>query len=232
MFVSKTKEELSAMKIEDQMVYVTELSAEVDKKEDEHKAEMDKKEDEHKAEMDKKEDEDKMSKKAMDDKDDKEHQAKMKSAMEEEDKDKRAEMYKKAMDEHDEKKSMTHKSETEDDNEKKALEAKVTYMSSIIKIPKIEYLRKAYSAAKIDESKLKTFEKTWTNMDLQQLDAAITDIKPFISETKEYESAVEEKSPFGITTAPFKSEFKASSEFEKIDKMSDAELFNGDYPYA
>lgn len=118
--------------------------------------------------------------------------------------------------------------EKEDDEEKKALKAEVTYLSAAVNTPKIDYLKQVYTAAKTPESDLTNYMKEWSAMTSIQLDAAIKKVEPLLGHMKSFEASTEKKSPFGFSTgqAPSSHEYSAAKGLDKIDKMTDKDLFS------
>lgn len=243
------KTEFKDMTVDEQNDYVKELSAQVDHKDDEHKQAMDDMKEDHKEAMDEME---KNHKDAMEDEkkeameeDEKEHKARMAKlsaailkAMDEEDPQKRKEAIKQAMEddkkeheamEHDDKKN--HEAMEKDDEEKKALKAELTYLTATVNKPKIDFLNKIYSAAKVDDKTLKQYVADWQKMTAKQLDAAIEKVKPLIESIPEFSaSKTEPDTPFGFSSPDVPTELSGAVDdksFKKIDDMSDAELMEG-----
>jgi len=224
------------MSLEELQTCTASLKAQVEHKDDEHKQAM---EDEEKKAKQAQEEE-KKNHDAQEEKKDEEHKAKMASlranmltAMEEKDEEKKDAAMKAVLeameDEH--KKEAMHEDEhkAQDDEEKKAMKAEITYLKASVNKPKLDYLNKVYSAAKTEDGTLKKWNSEWEAMSSKQLDAAIEKAKPLV-DTLSYEaSQPEEKNPFGFTTAegPGEKEYSASKKFDKIDKLSDEELFGG-----
>ena len=131
-----------------------------------------------------------------------------------------------------------HQADHEDDEEKKAMKAELTYLGAVVKAPKLDLLNQIYSAAKVDESTLKTWKAEWEGMTAKQLDAAIEKAKPLISTMDNVSFEAQSKpTPFGFETPnvpSFKSEFSAAKEFKAIDEMSVKDIFkkSGGHQYA
>jgi len=242
--MSKTTQELSAMKTEDLVEYVASLSAEVDKKEHDANYAMDKKDHDAKTAMDEKDEEHKTAmeherKMAMEH-EDKKHEATLKAvlkAMEEDDHEKRKDAVKSAM-EKEHKTAMEHghedknkdaKQAMEDDDEKKALKAQVTYLATVVKNPKIQYLTKVYQAALTPEATLKEYVADWNGKTPQQLDAEIKKITPLVqtlTQTNQMDAATPEiEIPMMSTLPTPTTSYQGSVDLSKINKMSDKDLF-------
>ena len=234
--MSKTEQELSAMKTEELVEYVASLSAEVDKKDKEANYAMDKKDKDAKTAMEDKEDN---HKSAMDE-EEKKHEAVLKAvlkAMEEDDHEKRKEAVKSAMDDdkHDNDKNKEAKrAAEEDDDEKKALKAEVTYLANYNKSPKIQYLKKVYQAALTPEATITKYVAEWEGKTLPQLDAEIKKIAPLIqtlTQNNQMDAVTQTSDNFEIpmmSTLPTpNSSYSGSVDLSKINKMSDQDLFNG-----
>lgn len=235
---SKAFSELSA---EEQVDHVKKLESQVEHKDDEHKQAMEDEKKNHESalkDMDdehKKEamDDDKKNHNAQDEKD-KKLEAAILKAMEEEDKDKREAAIRSAMENH-----MTKKDEGKDtatamheDEEKKALKAQVTYLTAQANKPKIEYLAAIYKAAGVEEKTITEYTADWTKLNGEQLDGAIEKVKPLIENIPEFQANKEEKKPFGFSTTEIPTELSGAvgndKRMDKIEKMSDTELFESD----
>ena len=241
--------EFKDMTVEEQNDYVKQLNAQVEHKDDEHKTAMDEKEKENKDAMDEKDKENKNAVKTAMDEEKKNHDARMAKlsaailkAMDEKDEDKRKEAIKQAMEDdkkenmaQDDKDKKNNEAQYKDDEEKKALKATVTYLEAQINKPKIDYLSKIYTAAKVDEKTLKEYEADWNKMGAKQLDAAIEKVKPLIESIPEFSAGkIEQQTPFGFSSPDIPTELSADvndKSFKKIDDMSDAELFEQGGPY-
>ena len=230
------------MTVEEQNDYVANLNSQVEHKDDEHKQAMDDMEKNHKEAMDEMNEKYKKEAKSAMDEEHKDHETRMAKlsasilkAMDEEDPEKRKEAIKQAMEEdkkehgameHDDKKD--HEAMEKDDEEKKALKATVTYLEATVNKPKIDFLSKIYSAARVDDKILKQYEADWKKMSAKQLDAAIEKVKPLIESIPEFSaSKPAPDSPFGFSTPDVPTELSAGIDdkgMKKIDDMSDAEL--------
>lgn len=234
----------SEMSAEEQDDHVKKLQSQVEHKDDEHKQAMDVEEKKHESALKAMEEEKK--KEAMEEEKKKEameeNHKKMESAilkaMEEEDKDKREAAIRSAMEEH-----MTKKDEGKDtatamheDEEKKALKAQVTYLIAQANKPKIEYLAAIYKAAGVEEKTITEYTADWTKLNGEQLDGAIEKVKPLIENIPEFQANKEEKKPFGFSTTEIPTELSGAvgndKRMDKIEKMSDTELFSDGGPYA
>jgi hypothetical protein len=221
---TKTKEELTSMDIPELVSYVANLTAEVEHKDDEHKQALKAQDEEHK-----KETED--AKKAQEEHDEekKKDAAKLAAvlkAMDEDDHEKREAMIKSAMEDDEEHKKDAKKAEHEEDEEKKALKAEVTYLASLVKKPKIDYLTSVYQASNTPKNTLNEYIADWNRKSSKQLDAEIAKTQHLA----EVIATPTEDKPFGFSGAtlhPAGQEFSASKDFEKIEKMSPSEAFSG-----
>lgn len=228
-FEAKSERELQQLDVPELVTYFASYTAAMDEDKKDAKKAMEEKEKDAKKAMDDKIEE---NKNAMDEehKKDASRMAAVLKAMDEEDPEKRKEAVKSAME--DENKDKDHTAmDMKDDEEKKALKAQVTYLANKTKLPTINYLKQVYTAAKVDDSTLKTYEAEWSEMTPQQLDAAVEKVKPLVESMgiTSFEAETE-KSPFGFSTLPTPSkveEFSASKEFQKIDKMTPEQLMNG-----
>jgi len=236
------------MTAEEQSDHVKELRGQVEHKDDEHKQAMEDEkknhesalkamEDEHKKEA---MDEEKKNHEAQEEKN-KKLEAAILKAMEDhpDDKEKREAAIRSAMEDHMKKENhegmhddhKNHEGQEEEKEEKKAMKAEITYLSAMVNKPKISYLEKIYQAAKTPKDTIKGYKSEWEKMTAKQLDAAIDKVKPLIS-TLELQASkpAEQDNPFGWKGAEAPAELSASvsdKRFEKIDKMSDSELFGG-----
>ena len=239
---SKAFTEMSA---EEQLDHLKQLNAQVEHKDDDHKQAMDEEkknhesalkaqEDEHKKEA---QDDEKKNHDAQEDKD-KKLEAAILKAMEEPDKEKREAAIRSAMEDHMKKNhegqdNDEHKKEAQekDDEEKKAMRAEITYLNAERNAKKIKHLESIYKAAQTPEETLKEYKAEWEKMTPKQLDAAVEHIKPLISTLElSADKPSEEDNPFGWKGAQAPAELSASvsdKRFDKIDKMSDSELFGG-----
>ena len=244
-----SKTEFKDMTIEEQNDYVANLTSQVEHKDDEHKQAMDEMEKNHKDAMEEMDEKQKKEAKLAMDEEHKNHEARMAKlsaailkAMDEDDDDKRKEAIKQAMEddkkehegmEHDDKKD--HEAMEKDDEEKKALKAELTYLTATVNKPKIDYLSKIYSAAKVDEKTLRQYEADWKKMTSKQLDGAIEKVKPLIESIPEFSASVpEQQTPFGFSTPDIPTELSGAVDdkgMKKIDEMSDAELMTSGGPY-
>lgn len=241
-----TTKAFTEMTAEEQADHVKELRAQVEHKDDEHKQAMDDEEKKHESALKAMEDEKKKEaqnekekeKEAQDEKNKKLEAAIMK-AMEDhpDDKDKREAAIRSAMEDHMKKEEGMHeehekKQAMEDDEEKKALKAQVTYLTAQHNLPKIEYLAAIYKAAGVEEKKITEYTADWKKQTGKQLDAAIEKVKPLIDNIPEFQGSKPEKKPFGFSTTEIPTELSGAvgndKRIDKIEKMSDTELFESD----
>ena len=166
------------------------------------------------------------------DEEEKKHEATMKAvlkAMEEDDHEKRKEAVKSAMEDNHEDKDKDAKRAMEDDDEKKALKAQVTYLATVVKNPKIQYLTKVYQAALTPEATLKEYVADWNGKTPQQLDAEIKKIAPLVqtlTQTNQMDAATPElEIPMMSTLPTSTTSYQGSVDLSKINKMTDKDLF-------
>jgi len=227
-FVTKTAEELSAMKVEDQMAYVTELSAMVDKKDEDHKTAMDEKDKEAKTANEEK---DKEAKKANTEHEKHEKAMKaLKAAADEKDPEKKAQILQAAMDEHTEKKEGAKNAEYDEKKEARIaeLEAQVTYLANK---EVYEYLAKVYAASLVPTEKIEEFSASWIKMSKEELSAELEKAKIIDSQNSNSSSSYEAEAKIPgfdiMTTIPTnRGQMDADVDLTKIKKMSDTELIN------
>ncbi len=228
---------------------VTELKAEVEKEKEEHKTAMEEKEKEAKTATEEKEKEAKKAQEEKEKEKDK-HEAsyksmhdKMHKAMDEEKDEKKKEGMKAALsameDEHKkekegdmdnpkeyERKGKGYKSEEEKEKEREH-KAQITYLTAEVMKPKIKQLTQLYQASKTSENDIKSYSAEWEKQTPQQLDAEIIKMEKIIGQIPQSFEA--ERTPFGFSTSRTlrkPSQYDAAKVSDKVEKMSDSDLFN------
>lgn len=241
------------LSLEDLRTEVTELKADVNEKvkdekekESTHKAALKAMEEEYKKAMDEKEHEKKDAMEKEHDKHESSYKSmysKMKSAMEEETDEKKKEGMKaslQAMDEEHKKQARRGDMDNPEEYERKGKsaeemkkdrehEAQITYLTAEINKPKINRLNQLYTDSKTPKNKIDEYNAVWETSTSKQLDAEITKMGYIVGDSVSTIPYEAQNSAFGFgTTSSLKKtqQFDASTISNKIDKMTDAELFS------
>jgi hypothetical protein len=222
---------MSKLTLDEMETKLTELSANYEKKSkelDEFKAEVEKKaEDAKKAEEAKKAAEEDLDKPKKDEKNAKFHKA-MKAAMEEKDETKKAAKIAEAMthykagDDEEEK-------DKKDDKDKEAMKAELTFLRKEASKPRLQFLEAAYKG-RVDDKELSAYKANWEKSTVEQLDAEISKVKPFVKMTKELSAGNGTPTPISFSTIEIPTQFKGSVEdtfSASLEKLTPAELFGG-----
>ena len=218
-------------KIEENKVKDSTHKTAMDDMKKDHKDAMEKKDDEHNSQIVHKDDEHKEAYKSM--------YESMYKAMEMEKDDTKKEGMKatlKAMDEMHKKESMKadkelppkyeHTSEEEKQKDREH-RAEITYLTGQVNKLKINELTALYQASKTSEEDIKSYSAEWEKQTSEQLDAEIKKMMKIIGSVPQQLDA--ERSPFGFSTQNSikrNKQFDAAKLTDKVDKLSDSELFN------